>query len=293
MELYQLRTFVAVAEEGNLTRAAERIFASQPAVSAHVKALEEELGLPLFVRTPRGMQLTDAGRCLKIKADSILHAAEDMLSQARGLRRELTGELTIALNSDPEFLRAAELISVMGETHPKVKIRFTQSHSGLILRAVRDRKLDAGFSFFENPYAEVTGVHLADVPVRVVAPAAWADEVRGKSIEELARMPWILPDETCPFMKVVQGVFEDSGICPENYVEADEEAVIDRLVAAGKGISVLKESGADRLCGEGLAVICDTGPKLSLGVSFVHPKNREHDPLIQALAEAVAKVWED
>jgi len=293
MELYQLRTFVAVAEEGNLTRAAERIFASQPAVSAHVKALEEELGLPLFVRTPRGMQLTDAGRSLKFKADSILHAAEDMLTQARGLRRELTGELTIALNSDPEFLRTAELISVMAETHPKIKIKLTQSHSALILKAVRDRKLDAGFSFFENPYAEVTGVRLKDVPVRVVAPAAWAADVRGKSIDQLALMPWILPDDTCPFMKVVKGVFEDSGICPKTFITADEEAVICQLVAAGKGISVLKESGADRLCADGLAVICDAGPRLSLSISFVHPKNREHDPLIMALAEAVASVWKD
>ncbi|MEF2231230.1 MAG: LysR family transcriptional regulator [Pseudodesulfovibrio sp.] len=293
MELYQLRTFAAVAEEGNLTRAAERIFASQPAVSAHVKALEEELGLPLFVRTPRGMQLTDAGRALKAKADSILRAAEDMLAQARGLRRELSGELTIALNTDPGFLRTAELISAMAETHPKVKIKLTQSHSATILKAVRDRKLDAGFSFFENPYAEVTGVRLRDVPVRVVAPIGWADEVRGKSIDQLALMPWILPDESCPFMRVVKGVFEDSGICPQNCVEADEEAVIGQLVAAGKGISVLKQSGADRLCAEGLAVICDAGPNLSLSISFVHPRNREQDPLIKALSEAVAAVWKD
>ena len=55
------------------------MFASQPAVSAHIKALEEELGLPLFVRMPRGMQLTDIGKGLKLKADSILLAATDML----------------------------------------------------------------------------------------------------------------------------------------------------------------------------------------------------------------------
>ena len=61
MELYHLRTFVTVAEEGHLTRASERLFTSQPAVSAHIKALEEELGVTLFDRTPRGMQLTPAG----------------------------------------------------------------------------------------------------------------------------------------------------------------------------------------------------------------------------------------
>jgi len=61
MELYQLKTFVTVAEEGHLTRAAERLFTSQPAISAHIKSLEEELGVTLFHRTPKGMQLTTEG----------------------------------------------------------------------------------------------------------------------------------------------------------------------------------------------------------------------------------------
>ena len=61
MELYQLRTFLAIADEANLTRAAERVHTSAPAVSAQLKALEEELGVRLFERTPKGMVLTPAG----------------------------------------------------------------------------------------------------------------------------------------------------------------------------------------------------------------------------------------
>ncbi len=292
MELYQLRTFVAVAEEGNLTRAAERIHASQPAVSAHIKALEEEFCLPLFVRTPRGMQLTEAGKGLKLKADSILQAADDMLNQAKSLRGELSGELTIALNTDSEFLRMAELISAMAESHPKLKIRLTQSASATILKTVRDRKIDAGFSFFENHYAEVSAIRLREVPVRVVAPSAWADKVVGKSMDQLATLPWIKPDTSCPFMEIVKGVFEGSDITMDNYIEADEEKVLRQFVAAGKGVSLLKQSDADAMCAEGTAIICDVGPKLSLTVSFVYPKNRELDPLIRALIEAVTSIWD-
>jgi len=291
MELYQLKTFIAVAEEGNLTKAAERIFASQPAVSAHIKALEEELGVPLFLRTPRGMQLTEAGKGLKLKADTILLAAEDMVSQAKTYREELTGDLRIGLNTDSDFLRITDLFDAMSETHPKLRLRLLQSSSGLILKDVRDRKLDAGFSFFDNPYAEVTAIKLREIPVRVVAPAAWAAKVEGMSIDQLATMPWVKPDMECPFMQIIEGVFEDSGIMMTDYIEADSEDVIRQLVAAGKGLSLLKEDDAKAMLAEGTVVICDAGPVLSLSISFAYAKSRENDPLIRALADAITQVW--
>ncbi|MEP6609201.1 MAG: LysR family transcriptional regulator [Burkholderiaceae bacterium] len=78
MELYQLRTFAAVAEERHLTRAAEHLHLSQPAVSGHLKSLETELGLRLFERTPSGMELTDAGRQLLERARQVLSAVDDV-----------------------------------------------------------------------------------------------------------------------------------------------------------------------------------------------------------------------
>lgn len=293
MELYQLRTFVAVAEEGNLTRAAERLYASQPAVSAHIKALEEELGLPLFVRTPRGMKLTDIGKGLKLKADAILLASEDMLNQAKAYREELTGELAIALNTDSEFLRISDLITTMADQHPKVRLKLQLSASPYILKDVRDRRIDAGFSFFDNHYAEVSATRLKEIPVRIVAPAPWSHKVEGKSLDQLATMPWIKPCQDCPFIKVLDGVFENSGITITDYIEADSEDVIRELVAAGKGLSLLKESDAKAMVNNGQAVICDTGPEFSLAISFVHAKSRANDPLIKALAEAVTHIWQD
>lgn len=291
MELYQLRTFVAVAEEGNLTRAAERVFASQPAVSAHIKALEEELGLPLFVRTPRGMQLTDIGTGLKMKADSILLAAEDMLNQANTFREELSGELTVALNTDSGFLRITDLVTFMAENHPGLKLDLSLSTSHVILKDVRDRRLDAGFTFFENHYAEVETIKLMELPVRIVAPASWAAKVEGKSIDQLAAMPWIRPHADCPFMQVMDGIFEDSGIVMHDCISADSEDIIRDLVTAGKGVSLLKQSDADTMVKAGTAVICDTGPDLSLNINFAYARARVNDPLIKALLNGITAAW--
>ena len=291
MELYQLKTFIAVAEEGNLTKAADRIFASQPAVSAHIKALEEELGLPLFVRTPRGMQLTDIGKGLKMKAESILLAADDMLNQAKTFREELTGNLSVALNTDSEFLRITDLITAMSETQPKLKLKLLLSNSHSILKDVRDRRIDAGFSFFDNHYAEVSEITLEEIPVRIVAPASWSAKVEGKSIDQLAGMPWIRPHEDCPFMKVMDALFAESGITIADHIEADSEDIIRGLVAAGKGLSILKQGDADSMVQAGTAVICDAGPPLSVSINFVYAKNRENDPLIRALVDSIRAVW--
>lgn len=292
MELYQLRTFVAVAEEGNLTRAAERVYASQPAVSAHIKALEEELGLPLFVRTPRGMQLTEIGKGLKLKADSILLAATDMLNLASDYREDLTGELLIHINTDADFLRVAKLHSAIAAAHPKLKLTLHLSTSHIILKDVRDRRIDAGFTFFENPYAEVESIKLQEIPVRIVAPATWAAKVEGKSLDQLTAMPWIKPDKNCPFMKVIEGVFEDTGFFLNDYIVADTEDIIRMLVADGKGLSLLKQSDADAMVKAGTAIICEVGPELSLSVNFSYAKSRAGDPLIKAIIDAVKDVWE-
>ena len=292
MELYQLKTFVAVAEEGNLTKAAERIFASQPAVSGHIKALEEELGLPLFVRTPRGMQLTEAGKDLKVKAEAILSAADDMLNQARNYRKDLTGKLCVVLNTDPDFLRVTGLIDAMAQTHPKLRLKFQQGDSWNILKDVRDRRVDGGFSFSENHYAEVTALPLDEIPIRVVAPASWAARIKGKSMDQLAAMPWVKPNMECPYMAIIEGVLKDSGIFLSDYIEVDSEDVIRQLVAAGKGLSLLKEHDAVSMVTAGTAVVCDFGPPLSLPISFVYPKCRENDPHIRALADAVTQAWD-
>jgi DNA-binding transcriptional LysR family regulator len=94
MEIYHLKTFIAVGNEGHLTRAAKLLHTSQPAVSSHIKALEEELGVQLFKRTPKGMSLTHAGEKLKIQAQIALDSVRDIKSQAKMIKENLTGIIT-------------------------------------------------------------------------------------------------------------------------------------------------------------------------------------------------------
>ena len=122
MEIYQLRSFVAVAEAGHLTRAAEKLHVSQPAVSAQIKALEDELELALFERTSSGMVLTPAGERLLADAERVLAAAQAMRNEAKALKGEVAGKVRVGTMSDPGFIRVGEFLSTTVERYPLLQI---------------------------------------------------------------------------------------------------------------------------------------------------------------------------
>lgn len=95
MELYQLRSFAAVAESGHLTRAAEILHISQPALSAQIKALEDEFEVALFERTPSGMRLTAAGKKLLPEAEKTLYAAQTLRDEAQNMKGAVASTVTV------------------------------------------------------------------------------------------------------------------------------------------------------------------------------------------------------
>ena len=120
MELYHLRTFITLAQEQNLTRAAQKLFTSPPSVSAHIKALEQELNVELFIRTPRGMHLTDAGETLKQKAEHALCAADDFLNSAQTICDQPSGCVRFGINIPPELLQISTLVANTHAQYPHV-----------------------------------------------------------------------------------------------------------------------------------------------------------------------------
>src|SRR3972149_7402835 len=158
MELYQLRTFATVAETGHLTRAADRLHISQPAVSAQIKALEETREARLFDRSPSGMTLTKAGTRLLEQAAKVLAAAEELRNVAKALTGEIAGRLRIGTIGAPDFIRLGEFSSRTVERFPLLELEFHGEVSGAALEAVRDGIFDASFYVGELAYPSVAGV---------------------------------------------------------------------------------------------------------------------------------------
>jgi DNA-binding transcriptional LysR family regulator len=296
VELYQLRTFVAVAEEGHLTRAAERLFISQPAVSAHVKALEEELGVALFTRSARGMQLTREGVALRPQAEAALKSVGELLSRARSLREEISGVLKIALNTDPELLRVRQLLGELRAAHPKLSLHLPQSMSKVIVEDVRLGRIDGGFAYLGEPLAgqqadELDSVRLSSTTLHVVCPPQWAERLSACTWAEAAEEPWIWYSDNCPCRPLLMRQLGPYADRIAKVAVTDAEGTLKSLVADGAGLGLLGryEAEAWERDGEVRIVRCLEG--LPIDIHFLHRRDRAEDPALRAVKAALRRVW--
>jgi DNA-binding transcriptional LysR family regulator len=292
MELYQLRTFAAVAEERHLTRAAERLHLSQPAVSGQIKALENEFEVRLFDRRPTGMQLTAAGRDLLAHASKVLAMADALKQAARSLKGEITGTLRIGTVSDPHTNRVGELLNCALQRFPGLELELHHEMSGIALENVRERKLDATFYFGDDPGPGFTALALRECVYRVTAPSEWADRVRSADWSDIAALPWVMTPDLSTHNRLVTKLLGEHRIDPPQHrVEADDERVIVDLVRSGVGVSLMREDDALESESAGEICIWDKA-RLTTTLWFVTLAERQDDPLIKALLELVRESWQ-
>ncbi len=290
MELYQLRSFVAVAEAGHLTRAAEKLHVSQPAVSAQIKALEDELELALFERTPSGMVLTPAGQHLLTDAEKVLDAAQLLRNAAKALKGEVAGIARVGTMSDPGFIRIGEFLNRTVERFPLLQIELHHEITGAAFAKVRDGELDASFYYGELEQPSVEKLRLRDMTYRVAASAAWKSRVVDADWSEIAVQPWIITPAISTHHDLVRALFDKHGIEPTKVVEADQESVIASLVVSGVGLSLIREELA--LEKEAAGEVCLwRDVRLDSTLWFIFPRARKDDPVIRALLEVIVDTW--
>ncbi len=143
MELRHLTYFVAIAEEGSFSRAAERLWVAQPGLSTQIRRLEDELGIQLFERHPRGVEPTEAGELFLDRARAVLAAAEVARSTARDLQAGLMGSVSLGVATGTEWRLLPALLAKIGAQRPDVELTVVESYAGTLLRDLRDRRLDA------------------------------------------------------------------------------------------------------------------------------------------------------
>lgn len=146
MELRHLRYFIAVAEEKHITRASERLGMQQPPLSQQIKAIEHELGVQLFRRKARGVELTDAGDTFLRDARATLEQLDRAVESTRRTARGEQGRICIGVTSTSSFHPlVARAIRAFSEARPKVSLSLEESLSNELLQGLRDERMDAAF----------------------------------------------------------------------------------------------------------------------------------------------------
>jgi DNA-binding transcriptional LysR family regulator len=291
MDLNQLRTFVAIAQEGSLTRASETLYLSQPAVSAQIKALEEELGLKLFNRAARGMALTPAGKVLLDEASRALTAARKVVARAQMLRDGISGECRLGTITDPAILRLGELLCCLTSRHPDLRLSLSQGISGEVIDRVLTRRIDAGYIIGANEDPRIAAVRAAPITLRIVAPASWAARIAGRDWGDIARLPWISTPAKCSFNRLAADMFARHGLAPQTVIEADQEHTLRDLVASGIGLTLLREDVAFEAQAAGEVVVWAPGAEMS-HLWFIYLREQEDTPALQAILGVVRDVWQ-
>jgi DNA-binding transcriptional LysR family regulator len=169
MELRQLNYFVAIAEAQSFTRAAERLWVAQPGLSTQIRRLESELGVELFERRPRGVDLTDAGELFLERAREAVAAAALARRTGDDLRAGLVGTIRLGVVTGTGWPHLGELLRRFGRDRPDVELTVVESYAGMLLRDLRDGRLDAVLTPTQFASNEVVRVGVGETPWLVLA----------------------------------------------------------------------------------------------------------------------------
>lgn len=290
MEIYQLRAFVTVAKIGQLTRAAEALHVTQPAVTGQIKALEEELGVSLFDRRPGRIALTRAGERLLPEAEKVLAAAGSLIGRARELQGEVSGSLVIGTLGDPEALRLGSLLGGLVAALPLLDIKTRSGDAESLREAVATATLQAAFYIGPHIPRDVLGLPLQTLHYRVVAPVSFRERVLHAGWREIADMPWIGAPHASHAQTLLRDLFSRQGLLHNQVLESGDASASYSLVRAELGLALLREDMAVPAAERDELVIWPHTRVAAL-LSFIYPTTAEHDPAIVAALSVLRQVW--
>lgn len=291
MELYQLRGFAAVADAGHLTRAAERLHVSQPALSAQIRSLEDTLGVTLFERGSTGMSLTAAGRQLLPAAREIVAKAAAMRGLAASISGDVSGRLRVGTLSDPDVQRLGPILTVARVRHPLLEIELHHEVSGAAFAKVRDGELDASFYYGPLSHPGIASRTLRTLYYRVCAPVAWKQRIEAADEAAIATMPWIMTPPISTHHALASHFFSARGLEPTTVAEADNELVIRSLVIGGVGVALVREDLAEESAAQGELCLWP-GARIETDLQFIWSEARGADPALAALVAVVGDAWD-
>lgn len=289
MDIYQLKTFVTIAAEGSITKASELLFLSQPAVSAHIKALEDELGLQLFNRTAKGMSLSAQGLALLAKAEQLLQLQKELLLDAKRLKGELHGCIRLGSNRGASAKLLGQLLNQLSTLYPQLDIRMQYGSSVEIQQAVLQGKVDAGFYTSIKPDQALHTIEVDSYGIYIAAPPAWVNKATPPDWQQLAQLPWVLPEPDTCCGRAAATLFASKAFYPEKVIKVDQEQMTRALIAGAVGIGLLHSDSAldAELKGE-VQLLGQTDQQVKLWFSC--QQHRMQQPQLKAVIELIQQL---
>jgi LysR family transcriptional regulator, hydrogen peroxide-inducible genes activator len=242
MEIHQLRYFVAVAEEGSFSHAADREHVSQPSLSQQIHKLEAELNQQLFDRLPRSVVLTEAGRCLLPYARQILTDIADAGRSVSALEHEVAGRLSVGATPSIALCVLPQLIGNFQRAYPKVTFELFEDMTDKLAQRLEDGTLDVVLASSGDTAPSLSHYSLGKEPLLMLLPEKH-QLARRKTIKwsELASEKFLLLHEVHSLSIQVRQLLAANDLKPELVLQGAQLVTIARMVAAGLGVTVIPQ----------------------------------------------------
>ncbi|MBC3889384.1 LysR family transcriptional regulator [Acetobacterium paludosum] len=278
MDIKQLKYFLAIAEEGQITAAAKKLNMAQPPLSHQLKLLEEELGVKLFERGPRHVQLTDSGKILMNRAHQILELTNSVVKEVKDLSNGLQGTLSIGTVSSSGATLLNERMSEFHKQYDNIKFEIFEGNTFTLIDLLNKGIIEVGIVRtpfnalnFECKYAKTE-------PMIVAIPKEmnWKSNNMTLSIRELKNKPLIIYRR---FEQLICDTCMEHGFAPEIFCKCDDARTALLWANAGTGIAIIPKSAFELAANSNLVIKEIKSEKLKTKIAAIWVKDRYISPL--------------
>ncbi len=294
MELRQLESFREVVREGSFTAAARKLHMTQPAISLHIKALEQHLDARLLHRDARGVRLTKAGAVLLEAADGVLTGLEEASRRIREIESPERGSVVLACGDTVALHLLPPVIGQFRKTHPSAEIQVANHGSRTILDMVLRREADLGLvtrPLWLDPALQARTLHIERMRLALPRKHALAKKKR-LALADLDGEPAVLLAKPAETRQLIDRALSKKGVRPDVVMESGNLEVVKAYVRSGLGLSLLPDLAITPQDARWLAIrdLPDDFPQRR--IALVRRKDRKPGLLVTSLLKIVAEHFE-
>lgn len=292
MDITQLKSFITVAHTQNLTQAAEKLFLSQPAVSAQIKSLESHIGTPLFNRNSSGMTLTRAGEVFLPEAEALLQHKHRLEIFAKTLSESYVQSVQLGLIHPVHPAKITELIDEIVQNNSETQLHIQYGMSGEILTRILAKKLHGGFFLGHINQRNLQTIMLENIPYSLICHKKYYDEILKGLPKSLNEFTWIEMSGISGSHKNLQQFWHRHKLTPKKQIICDYPQTIVDLVVSGSGLAMVPKSKAEAAIEQNRPIAIIEQFEQSLPLNFIYLDEFGEDPALQTLRDCVEQVWQ-
>ena len=293
VDLKQLKTFICVAETGSLSRASDRLHVVQPALSRQIKLLEHEIGVELFTRHVRGMELTDSGKEFLDRVSGLVRQLEVSIYDVQSFRSEVRGQVALGIMPTISTVLSVRLVQRVARELPGVELRIAEGYSVHLLEWLQRGDIDVTFLYGSSDDYHLRGENLLlEEIVLISAPGSIPDQSETISLDDAIELPLALPSEHFGLRRVLETTSSAAGVSIKPEYQVDSFWVIKSLVESGVCHSLMPISSVREQVEAGAIEARSLQPPINRQIVLAMPNDRSNtratDAVIELLKDEVA-----